>query len=127
MDYHNFAEPETCGYLGVKLPKGKSLTPKAIPRCTLKIPDRFQVGEEIKHGNLQFPLISKSKSAATPIRISPRILKNKDYEFPDVIKHSYKVIITDDNEMDEIHKQRKKDLESLQLKKIKYDNNLRTL
>lgn len=81
------------------IPKGMSLTPRHSPRCMLKIPDRVRVEETL---GTHLPSISKSQSAAnTPIRASPRIAKDKNYEFPDFpeLPKRYNVIVSQDAEI----------------------------
>jgi hypothetical protein len=56
------------------------------PRCILKIPEKVQ--SNLLHvPNSSFPSIHKPFSSNnSPLPLSPRIIKDKDYEFPDIFK-----------------------------------------
>ena len=79
-----------------KPPKGLSKTPNSSPKGILYTRSRIQIFPVSTDFFPELPQIQKSRSSAnTPLNLPNRILKNKDFEFPDIRRKGYKVVITD--------------------------------
>ena len=123
MDCQNLAGVANCQIYSFKLAKGISLPPKDTQKCVLKIPDKHRTDKVLDGISLQLPVLQKSKSAAnTPLRLCSRILKNKDYEFPEILKKTYKFVISGETEINENHSPMRKELD-LPLLRVKQQEN----
>jgi hypothetical protein len=90
MNNHNNREINIEVDLAPLYPKGfspssrDSQRSRESPRCMLRIPEKV-TSDMLKVPLAQFPSINKQKTSPcnSPLPLSPRIIKDKNYEFPD--------------------------------------------
>lgn len=96
----NTNSPEEQQNAQTKLIIFKSLPPssKDSPRCMLRIPENAAV-ELLQAPQPTFPPIHKAHSAtSSPFSLTPRIAKDKNFEFPDVMTRDREARATPDSQ-----------------------------